>query len=98
MKKFSNAENWEIYCISQSKNEKEQAAAEAKAAKKAAESFVLANIGNLEVAFTSEEGEAESSLSELEAAINQASTAELQAFLKTKYVPFEDGTIIVSVK
>lgn len=98
MKKFSMEENWEIYSRSSSKKEKEQALTEAEAAKKAAENFVLSNIDDLEVAFISEEGEAESSLSELERAINQASTAELQAFLKTKYVPFEDGTIIVFVK
>lgn len=98
MKKFSNAENWEIYCTSQTKDEKQQAADAASAAKKAVEDFVLTNLHNLRLRFVSEEGETESSFSELETAIKLASTSELQAFLGQGRIPFEDGTIIVSIE
>lgn len=98
MKKNNMAENWEIYCTPQTKKERQQATAEAEAVKEAVADFVLANFANLKVRFVSEEGEMKSSLSELETAISLAGTADLQAFLKTGCIPFEDGTIVSSIE
>ena len=98
MKKYSDAENWGIYYTPQTKEEQETAKAEAEAVKKTVESFILENLNNLKLTYISEEGENTASLMELETAVNQARTPELQKFLVKKCIPFEDGTIIVSVK
>lgn len=92
MKKNNMSENWEIYCDPQTKDEKIEAT------RKVAEDFILENLDSIKVSFSSEDGEAEASLSELETAVKLASTPELQAFLKTGCIPFEDGTIVVSVE
>ena len=91
-------ENWEVYCTPQTENEKQQAAADAAAVKEAVNAFISKNLANLEMKFVTEEGEMESSLSELEMAVSLASTPELQLFLKEGRVPFDGGTIITSLK
>lgn len=98
MKKYSNAENWSIYFTPQTKGEKEIVKAEAETAKKAVESFILENLNSLELRFISEEGETLATMQELVMAVETARIPELQKFLKKKYIPFEDGKIIVSVK
>ena len=98
MNKYTNEENWGIYYTPQTKEEKEADRAEAEAVKKAVEGFVLENLNSLELRFISEDGEDSATLADLEMAVNMARTSELQKFLEKKYIPFEDGKIIVSVK
>lgn len=98
MKKLNMDENWGIYYTPQTKEEQETAKAEAKAVKKAVESFIIENANNLHLAYISEEGEAPVTMQELIMAVETARTSELQQFLEKKYIPFEDGTIIVFVK
>lgn len=98
MKKYSNAENWDIYYTPQTKEEKETDRAKAEAAKEAVESFILENVNKLQLTYISEEGETPITMQELIIAVETARTPELQKFLKKNYIPFEDGKIIVSVK
>lgn len=97
MQKLTMHENWGVYCTPQTENEKQQAAASAAAVKEAVNAFIFENLANLEVRFVTEEGEMESSLSELEMAVSLASTPELQLFLKEGCVPFDGGTIVTSL-
>ena len=98
MQKYSDAENWGIYYTPQTKEEQETAKAEAEAVKKTVENFIIKNVNNLQLTYISEEGEVPATMQELIMAVETARTPELQKFLEKNYIPFEDGTIIVSVK
>lgn len=98
MNKYTNEENWGIYYTPQTKKEKEIAKTEAEAIKEAVESFILKNANKLQLAYISEEGETPATMQELVMAVENARTPELQKFLEKGRIPFEDGTIIVSVK
>lgn len=78
--------------------ERKAAEAEAVAVKEAVEGFILKNANNLQLVYISEEGEISATIQELVVAVETARTSELQKFLEKNYIPFEDGTIIVSVK
>lgn len=87
-------DTWEV----SNPEEQKTAKTELETARETVESFILENVNNLQLTYISEEGEVPATMQELVMAVETARTSELQKFLEKNYIPFEDGTIIVSIK
>lgn len=98
--KLEGNEIWECYGLSDEEIDaiKQSSEARREIALVNCQNWILSNLNNICLMYEAEDESFPVTIAELQTAISTASVDDLEQFLKTKTIPFEDGYICVTIR